>query len=67
MAAPVRAGATFEADVSQTLFELDGQLLPLVKFDATADGQRFVFVAPTADQISLPIAIVTNWQQALVE
>ena len=66
MAAPVQAGATFEAGVPRMLFEV-GPLPPLVKFDVSADGQRFIIAVTTEDQSNLPITIVTNWQQALVE
>ena len=77
MAAPVQtapvqmatgqAGATFEAGVPRMLFEVDRQLPVIVMFDVTADGQRFIIPVPTEEQASLPITIVTNWQQALVE
>jgi len=72
MAAPVQTasmqtGATFEAGVPQVLFEVDRQLPVIVRFDVTADGQRFIMPVPTEEQASLPITIVTNWQQALVQ
>ena len=72
MAAPVQTtslqdGATFEVGVSQVLFEVDRQLPVIVMFDITADGQRFIIPVPTEEQANLPITIVTNWQQALVE
>ena len=61
------AGATFEVGVSQVLFEVDRQLPVIVMFDITADGQRFIIPVPTEEQANLPITIVTNWQQALVD
>ena len=67
MAAPVQAGATFEAGVPRMLFEVGRQLPVIVMFDVTADGQRFIMPVPTEEQASLPITIVTNWQQTLVE
>ena len=67
MAAPVQAGATFEAGVPQMLFEVYGQLPVVVRFGVTTDGQRFIIAVATEDQASLPITILTNWQQALVE
>ena len=71
MAAPVqtatvRAGGTFEPGVPEILFEVDGQL-PRMRFDVSADGQRFIILVPTEEQANLPITIVTNWQQALVD
>ena len=67
MAAPVKAGATFEAGVTEVLFEVDAQLPRVIRFDVTADGQRFVIAVPTEDQADLPITIITNWQQALIK
>ena len=67
MAAPVQTGTTFKAGVPQMLFEVDGRLPTVVWFDVTADGQRFIISVPTEDHTNLPITIVTNWQQALVE
>ena len=67
MTAAVQTGATFEAGVPQMLFEVVGQLPVVVRFGVTADGQRFVIAVPTEEQANLPITVVTNWQQALVE
>ena len=67
MAAPVQTGASFEAGVPQMLFEVDGQLPRVPRYDVTANGQRFLIAVQTEDQANLPITIVTNWQQALVE
>ena len=67
MAVAVKTGATFEAGVTEVLFEVDAQLPRVIRFDVTADGRRFVIAVPTEDQADLPITIITNWQQALIK
>ena len=67
MAAPAETGTTFEAGVPQFLFEIGARPFPFATFDISADGQRFLIAVPTEEQASLPITILMNWQQALVE
>jgi dipeptidyl aminopeptidase/acylaminoacyl peptidase len=55
MAAPVRAGSAFQADQATTLFQtplsVPGEIPYPIRYDVTADGQRFLM--PRACQCSL--------------
>ncbi len=64
MAVPVRTGAAFEHEAAVPLF--DTGLSPRWgtarnHYDVSRDGQRFLVMAPVADDRSSPFTIVMNW------
>ncbi|HEX5854746.1 MAG TPA: protein kinase [Thermoanaerobaculia bacterium] len=60
MAVAVKAGATFEMEAPQALFEARLKEDPDREFDVSADGQRFLLVTP-GDESTPPISLVQNW------
>jgi Tol biopolymer transport system component len=66
MTVQTRSGATFDAGIPQSLFEMrvgDVTMWPL--YDVTADGQQFLISAASQEGDSLRIAVVVNWVKAL--
>ncbi|MCA1573001.1 MAG: protein kinase [Acidobacteria bacterium] len=63
MVVDVKLGATFEADVPQTLFGTRVLTLPSFRnqYAVTADGQRFLINLMIEETSATPISIVVNW------
>ena len=61
MAVAVKAGATFEAEAPQALFDARIREDPDRHFDVSADGQRFLITMPLGDDSTPPITLVQNW------
>jgi Tol biopolymer transport system component len=67
-AAPIQfTGNGVEAGTPQPLFDFVAASGPAIGFNyqATADGQRFLMLAPPGDEAPAPITVVLNWQAAL--
>ena len=78
MAVPVRPGSAFQADQAAPLFQTPltfPTAIPFpIRYDVTADGQRFLLTvpantpassAPAALTIPTPIVAIVNWTAAL--
>ena len=72
MAVPVKTGTAVEAGSPQPLFEiqpvssqLGGRFDYQETYQPTADGQRFLVIAPVGGAATPPIIVVLNWQAAL--
>jgi len=70
MAVPVTAGSTLQTGPPQALFQSQGLtsvgvLRQAVHWDVTADGQRFLVVAPEVQAAGVPITVVVNWHAGL--
>jgi hypothetical protein len=68
MAVEVTTNAVFQAGVPRALFKglqsLDfTDVAP--EWDLTADGKRFLFALPVAQNTPAPFTVVLNWQTAL--
>ncbi|MGH9366633.1 MAG: protein kinase domain-containing protein [Thermoanaerobaculia bacterium] len=66
MAVDIRIAESFQAGIPQPLFL--GRVQPGTarnKFLATADGQRFLFVAPLGREAMTPTTVVLNWNAGL--
>ena len=61
MAVEVKPGSSFEAGVSKALFDLTPLRTTNTSFTATADGQRFLFVAQGQETANLQYTVVVNW------
>jgi Tol biopolymer transport system component/predicted Ser/Thr protein kinase len=62
MAVEVKAGESFEAGVPRPLFMARVQPgLARNRYTATADGQRFLLVAPLKRESMTPTTVVLNW------
>jgi Tol biopolymer transport system component len=59
MAVDVRSGATIEAGVPRPLFPT--RPVGVLRYDVTADGQRFLVATPTDEAVSAPVTVVLNW------
>ena len=62
MAVDVQAGETFQAGIPRLLFP--ARVPPgnfRNRYAATADGQRFLFVAPLGRESMTPTTVVLNW------
>ena len=65
MAVTVRTNAAFESEAPKPLFEARIRNDPDRHYDVSADGQRFLIVAPLGDETSPPITLVQNWTALL--
>jgi serine/threonine protein kinase/Tol biopolymer transport system component len=62
VAVDVQAGATFQAGIPRPLFPARVPSGPYRnRYAATADGQRFLFVAPLGRDAMTPTTVVLNW------
>jgi eukaryotic-like serine/threonine-protein kinase len=63
MSVPVKTGASFEPGVPKLLFEtwVRGEL---AEFDVSADGQRFLMLAPEEGVPAAPAVVLVNWAAA---
>jgi len=58
MALPLKLGATAETGPAVPLFKAPAA----DRWDATADGQKFLFAIPVGQQTTAPFTVVVNWQ-----
>jgi Tol biopolymer transport system component len=66
MAVPVQAGETFTVGTPQELFQATfANVIQRAHYRPTADGQRFLVLAPLAGEAIKPASVVLNWQAAL--
>ena len=66
MAVPVDAGSTFNVGTPQALFETRFAAITVRGlYRPTADGQRFLVLAPLARDAEQPASVVLNWTAAL--
>jgi eukaryotic-like serine/threonine-protein kinase len=67
MAVEVHAGETFEAGVPQALFAARVQPIGNVRshYVPSADGQRFLLLAPLGREAMVPTTVVVNWNAGL--
>ncbi len=66
MAVDVQAGETFQAGIPRPLFPGRVPSGPnRNRYAATADGQRFLFVAPLGRESLTPTTVVLNWSAGL--
>ncbi len=65
MAVDVNAGASFEAGVPKPLFDM--RTLPSGgnRYSVSADGQRFLVVAPMGGESLSPTTVIVNWTAGL--
>jgi eukaryotic-like serine/threonine-protein kinase len=65
MAADVKLGATFEADIAKPLFRVQRREHissgDLFSYDVTPDGQRFLVNTDVGEQTSPPLTVVLGW------
>ncbi len=59
MAASVKPGASFEAALPVSLFDIQSRLDSFY-FDVRADGQQFLISAPTGEAV-IPVNVCLNW------
>jgi hypothetical protein len=68
MAVEIATNPVFRAGVPKGLFQAPpsaaGNLVSS-SWDVTADGKRFLFLAPSAQAGQAPFTVVQNWQAAL--
>jgi dipeptidyl aminopeptidase/acylaminoacyl peptidase len=64
MVVPVQADSTFQAGRPQALFELHF-FQPVIPYNASADGQRFLVNTPLEEDNSSPVTVVLNWTAEL--
>ena len=64
MAVPVKTGPHFEAGMPKALFEVR-DVVSRYRYDATADGQRFLVITPVEEATTAPITVVLNWTAGL--
>jgi serine/threonine protein kinase len=66
MAVDVEAGETFKAGIPQALFPARVQPgIARNKYVVSADGARFLFVAPLGREALTPTTVVLNWSAEL--
>jgi serine/threonine protein kinase/Tol biopolymer transport system component len=67
MAVEIQAGETFEAGVPRALFHATVQPIRNVRshYLASADGQRFLLLAPLGRESMVPTTVVVNWNAGL--
>jgi len=65
MAVPIREGSTLEPGVPTALFDARTRVQRGFRFDASADGQRFLVVTRVSDVEFSPIAVVVDWMEGL--
>ena len=66
MAAPLKPGTKVEAGIPRPLFRTPIVVDPVRhQYAVSADGQRFLVLAPVGGQATAPITIVQNWTAAL--
>jgi eukaryotic-like serine/threonine-protein kinase len=66
MAVPVLQGATFSVGTPQELFKATfANVTVRAHYRPTADGQRFLVLAPLAGEAIKPASVVLNWPSAL--
>jgi len=61
MSVEIKAGSAFEAGVPTTLFPMTATPDGWTRYAASADGKRFLVVAPERSQTLTPTTIVLNW------
>ena len=69
MAAPVTAGAGFEAGTPVALFQAHYRQAissqDIYSYDVSADGQRFLIVTEVKDSAVAPLSVLLNWTSAI--
>ena len=67
MAATIKYGRTLQVDVPKILFQTPITVATpnIDQYDVTADGQRFVVLAPVEGDTQSPITVVLNWTAGL--
>lgn len=67
MSVPVKTGARIETGTPRELFQtpIANVQLNIDQYDVTADGQRFLVLAPTNNARQTPITVVVNWMAGL--
>ncbi|MGH9391497.1 MAG: hypothetical protein ACRD1Z_17975, partial [Vicinamibacteria bacterium] len=65
MAVPVQAGGTFQAGDPAPLFDVRLKTIPGVRYDVSADGQRFLANVPAGEESATPITLTVNWTAGL--
>jgi Tol biopolymer transport system component len=67
MAVDIKAGETFEAGVPRPLFRATVQPISNVRnhYLASADGRRFLLLAPLGKESMVPTTVVVNWNAGL--
>lgn len=63
MTVPMKLGLNGEAGLPQPLFP--ARPTGVLRYDASADGQRFLVSTPTDQTTYAPATVVLNWRQAL--
>jgi WD40 repeat protein len=61
MSVEIKAGAAFEAGVPAPLFPMTATPDGWTRYTASADGKRFLVVAPERSQTLTPTTVVLNW------
>ena len=64
MAVPVTTGATLEAGIPRSLFRMR-PVSSVLRYDVTADGERFLVATPVDDRVFAPMTVVLNWSAEL--
>ena len=64
LAVALKGGSSFEAGAPQLLFET-GNINPLVYYDVTPDGQRFVMSVSERGAEAPPVTVILNWAAGL--
>lgn len=67
MAVDIKAGESFQAGVPHPLFQARVQPITAVRshYLPTADGQRFLLLAPLGRESLVPTTVVLNWNAEL--
>ena len=63
MVSSVTTGTSFTATPPRPLFALTGLHDYLEGFIVSADGQRFIYLAPNPDAAATEIHVVLNWAE----
>jgi len=65
MAVEVITKPVFQAGVPRSLFQGPSSVSSVDQWDVTADGKRFLFVAPATQVAQTPFTVVLNWPSLL--
>jgi hypothetical protein len=65
MTVEVATNPVFRVGVPKSLFQTPVFTTDFSSWDLTADGKRFLFLAPAAQSAQAPFTVVLNWQAAL--
>ena len=67
MAVPLTAGTSVDVGAPTPLFDarFSAGNFATFEYDVTANGQRFLVLAPLSQARSTPITVVLNWTAAL--